>query len=248
MSLADGLTAYWKLDELNATDNAADSHSNNIVLSQFNSPSQGAGKLGPKSRQFVASSTQRLSTSHSFLNFGDSDYSFSLWIWQTEQAATRGILGKDDGGTRQYRLDVDTALGVRWFTFDPGGGVAGQCFPGNVTIGSWYHVICWHDAAANQVGAVINNGTPATAASAAPGINNPNFTLGDGGTIGNGFIDEVGVWNRPLTTQERTDLYNGGAGLAYESFFGPALNAGAESAYLPGGLQPQTWPTMISKW
>ena len=31
----------------------------------------------------------------------------------------------------------------------------------------------------------------------------------------NGIIDEVGFWNRELTSSEVTDLYNSGAGLAY---------------------------------
>ena len=30
-----------------------------------------------------------------------------------------------------------------------------------------------------------------------------------------GLIDEVGFWKRILTAQEKTNLYNAGAGLAY---------------------------------
>lgn len=48
------------------------------------------------------------------------------------------------------------------------------------------------------------------------------FAQGTTGTIGNGVvgavdgvIDEIGIWNRTLTNQEVTDLYNGGAGLSY---------------------------------
>jgi hypothetical protein len=34
----------------------------------------------------------------------------------------------------------------------------------------------------------------------------------------NGRLDEIGVWNRALTTDEITALYNSGSGLPYSSF------------------------------
>jgi len=40
-------------------------------------------------------------------------------------------------------------------------------------------------------------------------------TGGPGNYSFDGIIDDVGLWNRVLTTQERTDLYNGGEGLPY---------------------------------
>ena len=36
-----------------------------------------------------------------------------------------------------------------------------------------------------------------------------------------GFIDEFGIWDRPLTQNEVTKLYNNGAGLSYSSFVNP---------------------------
>ena len=38
-----------------------------------------------------------------------------------------------------------------------------------------------------------------------------------------GLIDEVGLWRRVLTAQERTDLWNGGAGLTYPTGTAPII-------------------------
>jgi len=35
------------------------------------------------------------------------------------------------------------------------------------------------------------------------------------GTEWNGLIDEVAIWDRQLTSDERTELYNSGSGLTY---------------------------------
>ena len=82
---------------------------------------------------------------------------------------------------------------------------------------TWYYVVAWHDSVGNQVGISVNDSVPDTAA----------FTFGSFDDVGTfaigkesvnyfgGTIDEVGFWKRTLTSGERTQLYNAGAGLAY---------------------------------
>jgi hypothetical protein len=48
-------------------------------------------------------------------------------------------------------------------------------------------------------------------------------------------LDELGIWNRPLTTSEITDLYNSGAGLPYDSST-KYFSIGAKSNYTNAGL------------
>lgn len=53
--------------------------------------------------------------------------------------------------------------------------------------------------------------------SGATTFTNPSdvFRVGDAGGGHPIFVDELGIWNRALTQQEVTDLYNGGAGVFY---------------------------------
>lgn len=53
--------------------------------------------------------------------------------------------------------------------------------------------------------------------------NSPNLWIGNrnaGTTPADGIIDEVGIWNRTLTSTEVTQLYNGGSGITYGGFEG----------------------------
>lgn len=227
MALLDGLLAYWKLDEASSTDHAQDAHSNDLDLAQVNTPNQSGAVLGANSRWFDAAFFQQLKSTASNFNFGDTNYSFACWVWTNNQSAEHGILGKDNGSSRQYRLDLDTNLNVRWFVFDNGQAVTGQVFPATLTQSTWYHIVCWYDATNSQLGCAVNAGTPSLASCGTPGTSNPDFTVGSGNTFFQGAIDEVGVWTRVLTSQERIELYNGGSGRAYSTFGGTTINKGA---------------------
>ncbi|MFZ2152113.1 MAG: LamG domain-containing protein [Minisyncoccia bacterium] len=83
--------------------------------------------------------------------------------------------------------------------------------------GAWTYVIV--SCSANTIRFFIDNTTGITAASPSGqcstyidliGYNNANQWPG--------IIDEFGVWNRVLTAEERTALYNGGNGLAYTAW------------------------------
>jgi hypothetical protein len=90
---------------------------------------------------------------------------------------------------------------------------------GGIVTGTWYNVIAWHDAVNNQLGISVNNVATTVAHSGGVRAGNAEVRIGSGETGGNeewdGLIDEVGVWKRVLTAAERTQLYNGGAGITY---------------------------------
>jgi len=88
----------------------------------------------------------------------------------------------------------------------------------------------WHDATANVIGINVDDGTALTAAHTTgcqDGTN--NFLIGaihGGGDYMDGLVDEVGIWNKVLTSGEITDLYNSGSGLAYPFGEGGVLGTG----------------------
>jgi hypothetical protein len=93
-----------------------------------------------------------------------------------------------------------------------------------VTTGTWYFVVAWYDPTANKAYLQINNGTPDEVAFSS-GLNTGavDLYLGSYRNVTgflDGRIDEVGIWSRVLASDERTSLYNGGAGIGYDDLDG----------------------------
>jgi hypothetical protein len=82
---------------------------------------------------------------------------------------------------------------------------------------NWHFVVFWHNAAANTIQIQIDNAAPVSAGTTGPmpaGLGAVTIGLGWGLNF-DGLIDEIGLWRRVLTADERTQLYNGGNGLTY---------------------------------
>jgi hypothetical protein len=222
VSLLDNLVSYWKLDE--ASGNALDAHGSN-TLTLTGTVGSASGKIGT-CRNFPGSASYFQAASNSDFQAGDVDFSFSLWCNASSLSNFRSLVFKDDGSgvNREFGIYYQDSC-LKWYVFGSANGgnfkeVASQAI---LTTGDWFHVVAWHDAANNQIAIALNNGTPSVAshsagvyAGAAP------FSLGGSSTINRwaGLIDEVGFWKRVLTSDERTQLYNSGNGLSYDSFGG----------------------------
>jgi hypothetical protein len=98
---------------------------------------------------------------------------------------------------------------------------SGITFEGNATVvnGNWYHLVGIYDYSTNIItmylnGNLISTTTYGTASIAL--LTTPKLTIGARNDYTNsitfffnGKIDDFGIWNRALTQQEITDLYNG---------------------------------------
>jgi hypothetical protein len=73
----------------------------------------------------------------------------------------------------------------------------------------------WHDATANKLYSSLNGAAANETAATGFNTSTADFIIGEHTFYWNGLIDEFGFWSRVLTAQERTDLYNAGAGLFY---------------------------------
>jgi len=219
MSLLTDLKAHWKLNAASGT--RVDSEGTND-LTDNNTVLDAAGKIG-QAAQFVRANTEFLNiVDNTDLSTGDIDFMIAVWAYfDSKPAGAMGIVSKWGSPDNEYLL--------RWnnvndrFEFFHADAVDNEKVVADVfgapTTGVWLFVIVWHDAAANTLNIQVNNGT----------ADSLNTTLNpqDGGTdfrIGihesgfgpfDGRIDSVSFWKRVLTAQERTDLYNGGAGLDY---------------------------------
>lgn len=216
-TLLTGLTSYWKLD----TNNAAqpDSHgSNDLTVTGATFTSSGKINGG---YDLESTNSDYLQASSSISGTGDKTW--SLWI-KPESIIFSDIISNSKGiGSQPEGMDLWlNATGT--LRANVGNTTSAEFLnTGNTTnmlsAGNWYHIILMQDT--NQLFLYVNNtlwGSDLTSSGTelSPAY---NFTLGTRPAFidlfFDGIVDEVAIWNRGLTSDERTELYNSGAGLQY---------------------------------
>ena len=217
-TLTDGLVAYWKLEESGGT---RDDQKGPHDLTDNNTVTQAAGKVGTAA-QFTAANSEYLSIAdNADLSAGDIPLAIAFWVYFDNTTGNPALVSKFDMGVENDREYVIYHEGG--FRFDGRGGVTGFSIGGGgaAANGTWHFVVAWHDPVANTVNMEVNGGAQSFSAAHSAGINDTTarFVIGThSGAPGNflsGRIDEVGVWKKVLTAQERTDLYNAGQGNTY---------------------------------
>jgi len=219
-TLTRSLVAYWQLGEPSGTriDSKGSSH-----LTDNNTVTRNDGKVS-KAAQFVAANTEYLSiTDNAALSMGDIDFSIACWVFIDSFTGGNTILGKGDGNvtkTLEYYIHWN---GTR-FVLHVGNNVsfANVNADGTQVTGQWYFIVAWHDSVADTINIQIDNGTIASTSwnggsydSSHPFEMGAVFTSTGQENRHNGRIDEVGIWKKVLTAQERQDLYNDGLGNPY---------------------------------
>jgi len=85
--------------------------------------------------------------------------------------------------------------------------------------GTWYYVVCAFDVDTTNAVIYVNGSSIGTQTGGAAPLDGGTFYCGtrSGGDAGfmDGLLDECGLWNKTLTSDEVTSLYNSGNGLAY---------------------------------
>ncbi len=212
MAIIDSLISYYKLDE--ASGNALDAHASN-PLTENGTVGSAAGIIG-NSRDLLGTGTSHFTHADSAdFSVGDTDYSIAFWLY-LDTVGDVPVQKWDGGsGNREYLMTFSGSQ-LQVFVDGPGGGVSSVTASnfGNLSTGTWYFVVFYHDSVNNLIGISINAGTPNTT-SYSGGLYDSTSTFFLGADTFNGRIDEAGIWRRVLSSQDRTDLYAAGAGLAY---------------------------------
>ena len=226
MALKDSLQGYWKLEE--ASGNRVDSHGAN-TLTDNNTVTSAVGKIGTAG-QFTAANSEFLSVAdNAALSMGNIDFAMAAWVYFDTVADAKAIISKGNTGTFDYEYLLrtrDNGGNIQFF-LQISDGSANEGLVHATTFGvpstaTWYWVFCYHDATANTIGISVNNGTVDTTAYTF-GSNDGAGAFNIGAYLSNqmffnGRIDEVAIWKRVPTTAERTEIYNGGNGLAFDSW------------------------------
>lgn len=230
MALTDNLVSYWKFDE--SSGNAADSVGSN-TLTNNNTITYAAAKINNGADMESGSSQYFSAADSAGLSFtGDMSWSF----WLKPESDTQAVLMMKIGssGQRAYYGQLLSSTTVRLGISSNGTTVTIR----DVTVPTvtmdgttWVHIVMVYDASAGSV-EVFTNGTSRGTNTGLPTSifdGTTAFEFGsyqEGGARSNyydGALDEMGAWNRVLTSAEVTSLYNSGAGLAYPfSAGGPA--------------------------
>lgn len=234
MALLDGLISYWKLDEASGT--RVDSHTGGNDLTDNNTVTQVAGKIS-NAGQFTLANSEHLSRADNIsLSTGDIDFTIAGWVYLDTKPGEMGLFGKYTigGNQREYLVSYESG-GDRFRFYISNNGTATTTIDannlGSPSTGTWYYIVAWHDATANTINIQVNNGTVNSTAHTTGAFDSSSSfnigAIGDPLLYHNGRVDEVGFWKKVLTSDERTQLYNGGSGLAYSSFTSAGGGGGA---------------------
>lgn len=232
-TLPNDLNFFWCMEEASG-DTITDKKGNwDGTLAGTTKPTRVAGKIGNGIEFSDTTSTlNRIGTS--ILGSSDwrsaSGYAFAFWFcpnWATSGTGYDRVITKAGSNTAtntDFTIQQDaTNAKLRFYQ-----GYSNSYYDvlsGGLTNNTWYFVIAQWDG--SKIELFINNESQGTT-----NINNINNNstrklmvgaIHDGSsttdiqnsTLLKGKVDEIGNWKRPLTSDERTFLYNGGEGRTY---------------------------------
>ncbi|HEU5004919.1 MAG TPA: capsid cement protein [Candidatus Saccharimonadales bacterium] len=225
-SLTTGLMSYWNLDEASGT-TVKDSVNTNYGVANGTTITGGKKNYA---RSFNGTSDYVDLGNGNTLN-QTSTLSISAWIKNNDPTCSgvgSYILGGDNNGYGFYLLNGSCKVSFGKI------GISGAS--GNIAITdttSWHHVVMTYS------GSQLRFYVDGVADSANPVAYSTGFSTGShyylGGRSGSnyfkGSIDEVGLWNKVLSAQEVSDLYNGGNGDPYISSSGSGSSGSQASNY-----------------
>lgn len=222
-----GLVSLWRFDDPTGT--RRDSVGPNHLTENGGTLTRVAGKIG-FAVPVASASSQWLSVPDNPSLLFTTAFSVSLWINQTDLAASRAIMGQWDYQTQgAWMIETDAAsdeiLVYTATSLTDAGVTTGKTTDANLALGTWYHIAVVYDG--SQTGNTLRlkiyvNGAlkTLTFAGTIP-ASLPNSTADlkfgkFGGTLTryfNGMYDAARLYNRALTAAEVTTLYASGTGL-----------------------------------
>ena len=205
--LATDLTSYWKLDESSGT-NAVDSiGSLDITMQNIEDADWTAGLIN-NGIDLDDNLEWGSIPDNCFPSTGA--FSVSLWFDPDDFDVDSSII--DFRGDRNLVFQVTTEKNFQYFAGSGWVDTTADAYTG------WQHIVIVYDGSRLLF---YHNDTLFYNETYSIGTSSTANALGSQSTGSapiDGMIDEVGVWNRPLSPTEVTDLYNSGGGLTYPFF------------------------------
>ena len=205
------LVSYWKFDEGSGTKAYDYMKLNNGTLMNMETVDWVTGKYG-KALKFDGVNEYVDCGSKASLNLNA--FSITVWVNPTSVSGYKTIVRKAGASSADtnYALDLDSGnTKVRFFVYDTSGNYHGvMATTKSVSLNKWTHIAATYDGTTFKV--YINGTQDATTATWSGSIKTTTGSLKIGSSTSsnyfNGTIDEVKIWNRSLTQEEITKVYN----------------------------------------
>lgn len=208
--LQTGLVSWWELDEVSGV--RYDSHGSNDLTDNNTVSSETAvpGAMNNAAASFVAANSEKLNRTG--VNFGFTDFSISLWAKTPVSAAAY-----QEYVCKNNTIDFDLrSYDANYVQFNVNGSSAQI-----QTDTNWHLIVAYYVHSEKKAYLTIDAGVP-TAGAAGTGLSETTSELAIGAATStynnNGLIDEVAIWDRVLTSDRITELWNAGAGVYYPTF------------------------------
>lgn len=214
--LYDSLVAFWALDE--ASGNRADSIGAN-TLTDTNTVTSNTGLVYSTAAEFTPANSEYLTIAdNAALSTGNVDFWVAAWVYSADTTTNRTIMAKSQTTTnREFRLWLLYGK-PSFIVFNNNTSTGEAVLTETVSLNTWHFIIGWHDAANDQVGIQMDNGTPVTASYSGGAANSTaSFRIGMLASVTSfywtGRIGPVMMGKNYLPTAADIDyLYNGGSG------------------------------------
>lgn len=201
---------WWELDEVSGV--RYDSHGSNDLTDNNTVSSETAvpGAMNNAAASLVAANSEKLNRTG--VNFGFTDFSISLWAKTPVSAAAY-----QEYVCKNNTIDFDLrSYDANYVQFNVNGSSAQI-----QTDTNWHLIVAYYVHSEKKAYLTIDAGVP-TAGAAGTGLSETTSELAIGAATSsynnNGLIDEVAIWDRVLTSDRITELWNAGAGVYYPTF------------------------------
>lgn len=220
-SLLVSLVSSWKMADVN--DALGTNNLTNVNSVSFAS----AGKIGNCGTFTAASNMYLYHADGTTVQVGDEDFSFACWVkFNNLSTGVEYIIAKADGNPGDCFKFVRSSTIIRW-TVGTSSEAAIDNGTAGYSTGVWISFVMIHDSVNNVIqlwaddGAIQATSGAISYTGGAPD-DDARFTIGalDGGYgapnwFVDGAIDNVNFWRKVLSSAERTEWFNGGAGKEY---------------------------------
>jgi hypothetical protein len=212
--ITQGLIGYWKLDDLSG--NAIDSTSNHLDLTN-NGVIQGDSVAVLGTAYHFDGDASYLSVSDSSPLNPSSAITVTAWVYKNSSDYMT-ILDKSGDAAQSYMLRDYNGM-LQWGINRGGTGDGAIIGTDSLPVGQWTFVAATYTAPQGALNLYVNGQNVATGSYYGPIMaTSVPLTIGtenQGFATWNGNIDEVGIWNRALSSSEIQQLYNSSVGETY---------------------------------
>lgn len=152
------------------------------------------------------------------ISTGDIDFTIEIWVRLDTILSDQGIVGKWGGSLKEYLIEYDATADR--FKFHIGDGTTGISASvsansiGNPAVNTWYQIIAWHDATADEISIQVSlsnatttayaGGATDTAAALNVGRNEADSEYFDG------QASNFRLWKKILSASDKSTLWNDG--------------------------------------